>query len=94
MTQEGTIKKALVGLAIKKALLDIGQPVLDEVTRRLEKEYKCYIFDCYDKPEILHHVLNEMYGKSSKSITYSIKRNLEEFSNQEPIRRFLATISA
>ncbi len=94
LTQDSTIKKGLVGLSIQKALLDVGQPILDEVTKRLEKEYKCYIFDCYDKPEILCNILNEMYGKSSKSIVYSIKRNLEEFSNQEQIRRFLVAISA
>ncbi len=93
-TQDGTVKKALVGLAIKKALLGMGQSALDNVSKKLEEEYGCYVFDCYEKPEILHNVLDEMYGKSSKSIMFSIRKNLEEFSDQEPINKFLTVISA
>lgn len=93
MVQDGTVKKALVGLAIEKALLDFGVPVLDHVSRKLEVEHHCYIFDCYDKPEVLHLVLKESYGNASKYIVDSIKRNLSEFSHQEPISRFLAGIN-
>ncbi|MGI0088029.1 MAG: hypothetical protein ACREBI_08745 [Nitrosotalea sp.] len=94
MVQDDTIKKALVGLAIEKALLDIGKPALDKVTRKLEAEYNCYIFDCYNNPKMLHRVLKEIYGNACKTIVDSIKKNLDEFAYQEPIGRFLSTIDS
>jgi hypothetical protein len=94
MVQDDTVKKALVGLAVEKALLDIGGSVLDQVTRKLETEYNCYIFDCYNNPEILHRVLKELYVNSYKTIVDSIKKNLDEFSYQEPIDRFLSVIGS
>lgn len=94
MVQDDTVKKALVGLAIEKALLDVGGPVLDQVTRKLETEYDCYIFDCYNNPEMLHRVLKDLYGNSYKTIVDSIKKNLDEFAYQEPIGRFLSVIGS
>lgn len=94
MVQDDTVKKALVGLAIERALLEIGGSVLDQVTRKLETEYNCYIFDCYNNPEMLHRVLKEIYGDSYKAIVDSIKKNLDEFAYQEPIGRFLSVIGS
>lgn len=94
MVQDDTVKKALVGLAIEKALLDIGRPVLDQVIRKLEKEYNCYIFDCYNNPEMLYRILKEIYGNSYKTIVGSIKKNLDEFAYQEPISRFISVIDS
>jgi hypothetical protein len=94
MVQDDTVKKALVGLAIEKTLLDISEPALDQVARKLETEYSCYIFDCYNNPEILHRVLKEIYGNSYKTIVDSIKKNLEEFAYQGPIGRFLFVLGS
>ncbi len=94
MIQDNTVKKALVGLAIEKALLDMGGPILDQVTRKLETEYNCYIFDCYNNPEMLHRVFKELDGWSHKTIVDLIKKNLDEFAYQEPISRFLSVIGS
>lgn len=94
MVQDDMVKKALVGLAIEKALLTIGIPVLDQVTRKLEAEYNCYIFDCYNNPAMLHRILKEMYGNAYKIVVDLIKKNLDEFAYQEPISRFLSVIGS
>ena len=94
MVQDDMVKKALVGLAIEKALLTIGIPVLDQVTRKLEAEYNCYIFDCYNNPTMLHRILKEMYGNAYKIVVDLIKKNLDEFAYQEPIGRFLSVIGS
>ena len=91
-TINSPIRKALVTLATQRVLLKIGKPVLNEVTRRLYLEYKCYIPDCHDHPEFLKAILKDLYGASQSVIEESIRNNLEEFSHQKPIEKFIAVI--
>ncbi len=93
MIEDRTIKQALVGLAIETALLDVGKPTLKEVIRKLESYYNCGIFDCYYNPELLVSVLRKLYGNSYGAIVESIKKNLVEFSHQEPISRFILELT-
>ena len=89
---DSQIRKALVTLAVERVLLNIGRPVLEDVTRRLYQEYNCYLPDCYDNPKFLKTVLKDLYGTSHVVIVESIKNNLEEFSYQKPIEKFIKVI--
>lgn len=86
------VRKALVTLAIEKALLDVGKPIYDEVMGILKKKYNCYLPDCYEHPEYLEEILKGLYGNAHKAIVESINRQLEEFSYHEPIARFLKVV--
>lgn len=86
------IKKALITITIEKILLEMGRPVLDTFTKKLYKNYNCYIPDCYDNPEYLSQVLKEMYGNSSKTLVCEIMKDLAEFSDQKPIANFIKII--
>jgi hypothetical protein len=86
------IRKALVAISIKKSLQGIGKPVYEEVTKRLEKHYHCYIPDCYENPEYLNRVLKELYGNAHINITRTIRGNLESFSHDTSIHRFILQI--
>lgn len=86
-------KKALVSLSIEKVLLTLGKRVLDEVNSRLYENYHCYIPDCFDNPEYLKKVLQDLYGKASLNIIQSIKKELEEFTEQKGIDNFITIIS-
>ena len=92
MFNDTDVKKALVTLAIEKALLDFGKPALQKVLGILNKEYHCYLPDCYDHPEYLEKILKGLYGNSSRVITESITKQLEEFNYQQPIEKFLKVI--
>ena len=83
------IRKALVALAIERTLLEMGDPVLEEVSRRLVKEYKCYIPDCHEHPEYLKKVLKDLYGASYTTILESIRGKLDEFIHKKSIAEFL-----
>ena len=87
------IRKALVSLAVEKALFEIGKPVYEKVIETLYKEYHCYLPDCYDHPEYLNEILNKLYGGAHDVIVRSIKKQLDEFSNHKYIARFLSVIS-
>ena len=86
------IKKALVTISVEQALLEMGTPVLDEVTRALYSNYNCYIPDCLDHPDYLKTVLKDLYGNGYSSIVSSIHKYLDEFATQKPIEEFLISI--
>jgi len=87
------IKRALVTLAIEQALLEFGPPVLEKVSKKLLKDYHCYMPDCYKKPEYLNKVLKDLFGNSHTVIVQAIRKRLEELASQEPIKNFLAKLS-
>lgn len=86
-------KKALVALSIETVLLKIGKRVYEEVNSRLYENYRCYIPDCFENPEYLKRVLQDLYGKASLNIIQSIKKELEEFAEQKGIDSFITIIS-
>jgi hypothetical protein len=66
-------KKALVTLAIEKNLTEkFGRPLLETVSKKLFDMYKCYIPDCYENPERLHRVLEDLFGDSYLVMAKSI----------------------
>jgi hypothetical protein len=85
-------KKALVVLAIEKALFDVGKPTYN-VVGKIHKDYYCYLPDCYENPEYLSRVLKELYGQSHLAIIESIKKHIGEMSTQEGIANFIMKIS-
>ena len=86
-------KKALVVLAIEKALFEVGKPTYNEVVAKIHKDYYCYLPDCYENPEYLSRALKELYGQSHLAIIESIKKHLGEMSTQEGIANFIMKIS-
>jgi hypothetical protein len=89
---DSQIKKALVAFAIEKALLDMGEPVFQKVTKALKDDYNCYIPDCYDHPEYLKRILSDLYGNAHMAIIDSIKNSLRDFAHQTPIQKFVSAI--
>lgn len=87
------IKKALVSLAIERALLRVGRPTYEKAVEVLYKKYRCYLPDCYEHPEYLANILKEFFGDAGKVIVESIKKDLSEFSDLEPVTKFLRIIS-
>ncbi len=93
LSEESTIHKALVSLAVEKALFDMGKPVYEKVVKMLNDEYGCYLPDCYEHPEFLVKVLEQSYGASASAIIESIQKTLDEFSYQKKIGKFLQVIT-
>jgi len=86
-------RKALVVLAIEKALLEVGKPTYDEVLGKLVTDYNCYLSDCYEKPEYLSKVLKDLYGQGRLAIIQSIEKFLVEMNAYEDIKNFIIKIS-
>jgi len=84
--------KAMTTIVIGKTLLEIGTAVYDKVTYVLYEKYRCYIPDCFEKPEYLKEVLEELYGASHKAIVYSIEKELKAFTHDKKTESFLQII--
>ena len=86
-------RKALVVLAIEKALLEVGKPTYDEVLGKLAEDYNCYLSDCYEHPEYLSRVLKDLYGQCHLAIIKSIEKFLVEMNAYKYIENFIIKIS-
>ena len=87
------LMKALVTLSIEKVLLKMGTPVFEKVSNRLQKEFKCYIPDCYTHPEYLESVLKSLFGNSYTAISESIRDELAEYVHDNNIKTLIKTIT-
>jgi hypothetical protein len=85
-------KRALVTLVIERNLLDVSKPLYEKVVTILKKEYNCYLPDCYEHPEYLTEILKRLYGTAFHTIVVSINKQLEEFTYNKPISKFLEVI--
>ena len=88
------VMKALTSVAIEKALLDIGKPFLNKVSNKLQKEYNCYIPDCYEHPEYLDNVLRSIFGNSTGTVVESIRELLAEYLDDDGIHLLVQKIGA
>ena len=90
--QKNDLMMALTSITIQKVLRNIGNPVYEKVSNRLEKEYKCYIPDCYNHPEYLESVLRSIFGNSYMVIVEQIREELREHMDDIGIRTLVKTI--
>lgn len=87
------VMKALTSLTIQKVLNDISGPAFEKVSRKLQKEYKCYIPDCYDHPEYLESVLRSIFGNAYTAIVEQIRIELAEHVDDKGINLLIKTMS-
>ncbi len=90
--KDPNLLKALVALAVEKALLEVNVEVYEKVLDELEKKYQCYLPDCYEHPEYLIEILRDIYGDSYLAIVKTINDNLKDFENRKNISEFLKKI--
>ena|GEM_PF-1082167 len=91
--QKRDVMKALTSLAIKKVLTDISAPAYEKVSKKLQKEHKCYIPDCYDHPEYLESVLKSIFGNAYSAIVEQIKVELAEHVDDNGINMLIKTMA-
>ena len=86
-------KNELVEISIEKALLKIGTAALQKTIDTLYNDYHCHLSDCYEHPEYLQSILHNLFGSAHTVIVESIRKDLEEFTYDKPIEKFLEIIA-
>jgi class 3 adenylate cyclase len=89
LTHNNANNAALVASAIEQTLADIGSLVLEEVIRRLFNDCHCFLSDCYERPECLKKILQDLYGASYEAILQSLANKLQEHFYKKPMIDFL-----
>ncbi len=87
------VKKALVTLVIQESLMEVSKVMFELVFERLQKDYSCYISDCYNHPEYLKDILKDFDYEFYELIVNKIAKKLEKLSYQKPIKEFLDILS-
>jgi hypothetical protein len=88
-----TDNKALFTIAVEDTLNEMGGPMVEMVTYRLFKEYKCSIPDCLEHPEYLKNILNQVFGYANIVVISKIRKNLGEFGQERSVGEFLKVLS-
>lgn len=88
-----TVRRTVAALAINKSLQDIEWSSYEAVCSKLKQYYGCNISACFDHPQYLRKVLDELFGDRSSEIIKSIHHNLGEEVNHISTERFLDVLS-
>jgi len=81
-------------LALKNTLLQLGIQELDKVVDLLHKDYNCTLEDCYEYPQYLKHVLQDLFGNAYQDyILSSLTENMKDVMAQQSIKDFLQELS-
>ena len=87
------MKRTMVTLAIKNTFLELGLEEFDKIVLMLQKDHNCTLEDCYDNPEALKQVLQDLLGDSYKDVMSSLKENIKNISSHKSTENFLDTLS-
>lgn len=93
LDSEELMKKTMVTLALKNTLLELGVQEYDKVMSLLQKDYNSTLEDCYENPEYLRQILQDLFGDSYQDILSSLNENMKEISSQKEIKDFLQVLS-
>ncbi len=84
--------KSMVVLSVEVVLMRKGGPQYHQTLARLERDYGCKIFDCFEHPEYLRAVLRDVYGSEYKSIVDNLEVELGEIVSEKDVADFLRVL--
>lgn len=87
------MKKTMITLAIKNTLLELGTQEFDKVVMNLKKDFDCTLEDCYEHPEFLKQVLQDLLGNSYHDVLNSLKENMKNISTHKSTNDFIENLS-
>ncbi len=86
------MQKTMITLALKNTLLELGHDELDKVITMLQKDYNLTLDDCYDNPDDLKRILQDLFGESYADILHSLKDNMKEISSHNSTKNFISNL--
>jgi len=87
------MKKTIVVLAMKNTFLELGLEEYDKIVLMLQKDHNCSLEDCYENPEALKQVLQDLLGDSYNDVMNSLKENIKNISSHKSTENFLDALS-
>jgi len=87
------MKKTIVTLAMKNTFLELGLEEFDKIVLMLQKDHSCTLEDCYENPDALKQVLQDLLGDSYNDVMSSLKENIKNISSHKSTENFLDALS-
>jgi len=87
------MKKTIVTLAMKNTFLELGLEEFDKIVLMLQKDHNCTLEDCYENPDALKQVLQDLLGDSYNDVMSSLKENIKNISSHKSTENFLDALS-
>jgi hypothetical protein len=81
--------KPVVTISVEVVLMRRGGPQYQLVLARLERDYSCSVFDCFEHPDYLKAVLHDVYGKDHHDVVEKIELELGDSTSEKEVRAFL-----
>jgi len=88
------MKKPIVILAMKNTFLELGLEEFDKIVLLLQKDHNCTLEDCFDNPEALKQVLQDLLGDAYNDVMSSLKENIKNISAHKSTENFLDALSS
>ena len=86
------MNRELITVAVEHALLQMGTAELEMVEYQLKNDYNCTIEDCFEHPEYLKQVLNELFGYCCEDILSTIDYVVRGGNMNSQIEKFLTVL--
>jgi len=90
---ERNIRRVMRSVSVYMALLDLGMSDFEKIRQKIHDYHGLTISDCYNHPEYLKEVLEELYGNESLEIVKSIRRCFGKEADEESVNNFLKGLS-
>lgn len=81
----------MVTIALEEALLKLGTPVHQKVSRMLQLRYATFT-DCYRNPELLSTILEQIFGEGYESVIKKIKKESRQYEKDHPIVQYFRSL--
>jgi hypothetical protein len=79
----------MVALSIEVVLMRKGGPQYHLVLARLERDFDCKIYDCFEHPEYLKEVLQQVYGTEYRNIIENLQVELGSLFQKKRVTDFI-----
>ena len=89
-----SMKKTMVILAMKNTFLELGLEEFDKIVLMLQKDHNCTLEDCYENPEALKQVLQDLLGDAYQDVMNSLKENIKNISSHKSTENFLDILTS
>ncbi len=84
--------KSMVVLSVEVVLMRKGGPQYHLTLARLERDYGCKIFDCFEHPDYLKAVLKDVYGSDYATMVDNLEAELGELVSEKEVAGFLEVL--
>jgi len=87
------MNNTMITLAIKNTLLELGTQEFDKVVIMLQKDFNSTLEDCYEHPEYLKQILQDLLGNSYTDVLNSLKENIKNIPTHASTNDFIEALS-